>query len=52
MILSSRDSIIKILLKDDTDGSTLALVNTLDRPEIPIPNNTIRIDLWMSRRAY
>ncbi len=45
-MISSRDGIIEIYGEKDKNGRNVHILQTKERNDIPIPNNTVRMDFW------
>ena len=45
-MISSRDGIIEIYGEKDKNGRNVRILQTKERNDIPIPNNTVRVDFW------
>lgn len=46
MFFGSRDCIIRIKVQEETNGDVVSLIHSVDRQDIPIPDNTVRMDVW------
>jgi hypothetical protein len=46
MFFGSRDCIIKIKIQEEANGDIVSLIHSVERSDIPIPDNTVRLDLW------
>ena len=45
-LISSRDGIMDISLEKDKNGRHVHILHTKERNDIPVPNNTVRMDFW------
>ena len=45
-MISSRDGIIEIYGEKDKNGRNVHILQTKERNDIPIPNNTVRMVFW------
>ena len=45
-MMSSRDGIIEFSSEVDKDGRAVTIMHTKERNDIPIPDNTVRMDFW------
>jgi hypothetical protein len=44
--MSSRDGIIEIISDVDKQGRAVSILHTKERNDIPVPDNTVRMDFW------
>ena len=45
-MMSSRDGIIEFSSEVDKEGRAVTIMHTKERNDIPIPDNTVRMDFW------
>ena len=45
-IMSSRDGIIELHNEVDKNGRSVTVMHTKERNDIPVPENTVRMDFW------
>lgn len=45
-MMSSRDGIIEIISEVDKQGRAVSILHTKERNDIPVPDNTVRMDFW------
>ena len=51
-LISSRDAIYRFERFDNQPcGSHIMIMRSVDRPNLPIPKNTIRMEMWKASRA-
>lgn len=52
MFFGSRDCIIKIKIQEEANGDIVSLIHSVERSDIPIPENTVRLDVWKGQRVW
>lgn len=51
-LISSRDAIYRMeKFENQPDGSSILMMRTVDRPNLPIPKNTYRMEMWKGSRS-
>ena len=52
MFFGSRDGIIKTKIQEEANGDIVSLIHSVERSDIPIPDNTVRLDVWKGQRTW
>ena len=45
-MISSRDCAVEIILEKDENGRAVHIIHTKECNNIPVPDNTVRMDFW------
>jgi hypothetical protein len=52
MFFGSRDGIIKTKIQEEANGDFVSLIHSVERSDIPVPDNTVRLDVWKGQRTW
>ena len=52
MFFGSRDGIIKTKIQEEANGDIVSLIHSVESSDIPIPENTVRLDVWKGQRTW